>query len=280
MSSSSGSKASRKGCAPGVKLCAVDAAAVAAPAGREQQLRVATGPGILPSRRPGLHVGRARSVTRLAADTHLRPVRVVRVGRRLVALVVPRGVTEEALRVRGHAAIRPVPPVGRRARLAGEEIEPVAALHVERQRQRLQASGRERADVLLDVAMAERIGERHVRVVIEAPAEHRELAVAYDHRAIVVRVRTEPRLRRRGQHREMVIGLRPRTVLALVTVAAACGADVRASLRSAPSCGIPAPSPERRARAREAARVVRARRSAYQHLRATEKWLTPGAPPP
>src|SRR5262249_62085867 len=82
------------------------------------------------------------------------------------------------------------------------------------------------ADALLDVALAERIGQRHVGLVIEAPAEHRELPVAYDHRAGVVRVRTEPRVDRGGQHRETMIGLRPRAVLALVTVAAARGADV------------------------------------------------------
>ena len=64
-------------------------------------------------------------------------------------------------------------------------------LHVERERQRLQLPGLERADVLLDVAMAERIRERDVGVVVDARADESERAIAYDHRASVVRLRTE-----------------------------------------------------------------------------------------
>src|SRR5262249_50628002 len=128
---------------------------------------------------------------------------------RLVALVEPGGVTEEALRVGRHAAVRPVAPVRRRARLAGEEIEPVAALDVEGQGERLETPGCERPDVLLHVAVPERVRERDIRVVVEGPAEHGELAVAYDHRAAVVRTRTERGVRRCGEHREMVVGRLP-----------------------------------------------------------------------
>src|SRR5262249_50438391 len=49
---------------------------------------------------------------------------------------------------------------------------------------------------------------------------------------------------------------------------------------STPSRGIRAPLPDRRASARAATRVMRARHSPYQHLAATGKVLTPGAAAP
>ena len=71
-------------------------------------------------------------------------------------------------------------PVGRGPCLAGEEIEPLAALHVVGQRERLELPGLERSDVLLDVSVAEGVGKCDVALIIERGALHEELLVPYD----------------------------------------------------------------------------------------------------
>jgi hypothetical protein len=181
---------------PGSPRCAIDAPAVAAAAGREQELGVASHPRVRPAAPARVDVRRARPVARLAAHADLGPASVVGVGGFLVALLETRRVAKQALRVCRHAAVGPVTPIGGRARLAGEEIEPLAALDVVGERQRLEAPGLQRPDVLLDVTMAQGIRKCDVAAVVTQPRSgHEDPTVAYDHRAVIVRARTQGRRR-------------------------------------------------------------------------------------
>jgi hypothetical protein len=192
VSKSSGSKASRKG-SPGVHG--------ARSTRRLWQLPQAASrsSGSRPSHRPAaparVDVRRARPVARLAGHADLGPAGVVGVGGFLVALLETRRVAEQALRVGRHAAVGPVTPIGGRARLAGEEIEPLAALDVVRERQRLEAPGLQRPHVLLDVAMAQGVRQCDVAVVTQPRSGHEDPTVAYDQRAVIVRARTQGRRR-------------------------------------------------------------------------------------
>ena len=164
------------------------------------------------------HVGAARPVARLAPDAHLHPATPVRVGVRLVALLVPRRVAEDALGVGVHAPVGPMPEVFGPTALAREEIEPFSAYGIEGEGQRLQAAGGERAHILLDVAAAENVGERHVLGRAERRSGHHESLVAGDDRAATSC---------RRQHRKVVQRALPRVDHPGVTRPARLGTRVR-----------------------------------------------------
>jgi hypothetical protein len=77
-----------------------------------------------------------------------------------------------------------MPPIGRGAVLTGEEVEPLVLRDVERSRQRLQSTGREHPDVLLDVLATERIANLDVVLMRETRRRHPQALAARDERTI------------------------------------------------------------------------------------------------
>ena len=195
----------------------LDPAAVAALARAQERRWIAARVGVARCARCP-HVNAARSVARLAPDAHLHPATPVRVGVRLVALLVPRRVAEDALGVGVHAPVGPMPEVFGPTALALEEIEPFSAHGIEGEGQRLQAARGERAHILLDVAEAENVGERHVLGDAERRSGHHESPVAGDDRAATSC---------RRQHRKVVQRALPRVDHPGVTRPARLGTRVR-----------------------------------------------------
>jgi len=181
------------------------------------------------------HVGGARPVAGLARHAQLRPARLVLVRCRGVALLVPGCVAVEALRVGGHPAVGPVAPVRWLAWIAREDVEPLAAGGIERDRQRLQPPAGERDEVLLERRPPERVrGE--VAGGLAAPehdVDHEAVALALrdcvprgrpgDTRAIkrCVHVRRDRRAHGRRMQR-----IAPRPLLHVVARGAGGRADV------------------------------------------------------
>src|SRR5262249_39727138 len=140
-------------------------------------------------------------------------------------------------------------------------------------------AGLERSDVLLDVSVTERVRESQIGIVADARSDEQRLSIAYDHRASVVRSRTEQLGGGRGKHREMVLRRLPRTVLRFVADSARGGAD---------ECGgwnlLGRAASERQRRTAE--RQRQERRACYRHAvhhtstASAEKQLTPEQPAP
>ncbi len=186
-------------------------------------------------RRPGhrrdlrpVDMARAGSVARLAAHVDLRPRGRVRLRLEVVALYQVGRMALGAHAVPVLGALRPVQPVVGRDLLAGVEIEPLPALDVPGDRQRLEPAAGKRDQITLQRLVPERVrdlelGRLAVRAlgidVVAAVATveaGRDVAVLEDR---VVEI-AQNRAVRGHRHRQIVIGPAPRLGGRLVALGA------------------------------------------------------------